>query len=55
MVDGQAVATPVELGHRNSEYAEVVGGLEAGDVVVMHPSDRVIDGAAIEDRSEREG
>lgn len=55
LVDGKAVATQVELGHRNTHAAEVIAGLEGGDVVVMHPSDRVLDGVSIEDRSASEG
>ena len=46
-VDGRAVLTAVGLGHRNSRYAEVLDGLAAGDVVVLHPSDRVTDGVAV--------
>jgi HlyD family secretion protein len=49
MVDGRAVLAPVGLGHRNSRYAEVLDGLGAGDVVVLHPSDRV-DGVTVEAR-----
>lgn len=55
VVDGMAVATPIKLGHRNSRYAEIVGGLESGDVVVMHPSDQVTDGGAVVDRALSEG
>ena len=50
VIDGKAVLTPVGLGHRNSRHAEVLDGLAAGDVVVLHPSDRVTDGVAIEAR-----
>jgi HlyD family secretion protein len=30
--------------------AEVLGGLSAGDTVVLHPSDRVADGVAVAER-----
>jgi HlyD family secretion protein len=50
VVDGVAVLTPVEIGHRNTRFAEVTGGLDAGDAVVLHPSDRVSDGVAVEAR-----
>ncbi|MCP4380101.1 MAG: HlyD family efflux transporter periplasmic adaptor subunit [Hyphomicrobiales bacterium] len=51
VADGIAVATTVEIGHRNSSHAEVVEGLAPGDVVVMHPSDRVTDGGQVVDRA----
>ncbi len=51
VVDGAAVLTPVTLGHRNTRFAEVVDGLAAGDVVVLHPSDRVVDGVSVEARA----
>jgi HlyD family secretion protein len=51
VVDGAAVLTPVTLGHRNSRFAEVVDGLATGDVVVLHPSDRVADGVSVEPRA----
>lgn len=44
---GRARATTVEIGQRNSRYAEVLGGLNAGAVVVLHPSDRITDGARV--------
>ncbi len=39
--------THVQLGKQNDEYAQVVGGLNAGDTVVMHPSDKLDDGVKI--------
>jgi HlyD family secretion protein len=51
--DGEAVLTPVEIGRRNALEAEVVAGLEAGDRVVVHPSDRVVDGVSLEARGLR--
>ncbi len=46
-VDGAAHATPVEIGHRNGQAAEVVSGLAAGDRVIVHPPDSVEDGTRI--------
>ncbi|TNE39910.1 MAG: HlyD family efflux transporter periplasmic adaptor subunit [Sphingomonadales bacterium] len=48
---GRARLAPIEIGHRNSEAVEVVGGLEDGDRVIVHPSDRVTAGVLVEDRS----
>jgi HlyD family secretion protein len=45
--EGTAALTPVAIGHRNSRFAEVTDGLAAGDIVVLHPSDRVSDGVAV--------
>lgn len=46
----RAHATPVELGARSAFDAEVLGGLAAGDQVVLHPTDRVADGVKVEQR-----
>lgn len=48
--DGRARAISVQLGHRNERSAEVFAGLVEGDEVVLHPSDRIIDGTAISQR-----
>lgn len=45
--DGLAKQRPIELGKRNARYAEVVNGVAAGDTVIVHPSDQVIDGKAV--------
>jgi HlyD family secretion protein len=47
---GRAHATTVQIGHRNAQVAEVLSGLSPGDYVVLHPSDRVKDGAAVSQR-----
>jgi HlyD family secretion protein len=47
IVDGTAQLTPVEIGQRNNQWAEVLGGLSAGDAVVLHPSDSVTDGVGV--------
>jgi HlyD family secretion protein len=43
--------TPVELGHRNDNDAEVLKGLEEGDRVILYPGDRIEDGVSIEVRA----
>lgn len=45
--DGAAKLQMVELGQRNSDAAEVKGGLAEGDTVILHPSDEVQDGGKI--------
>lgn len=47
---GRAELRRVGVGHRNTAYAEITRGLEAGEVVVLHPSDRVTDGVRIASR-----
>jgi HlyD family secretion protein len=41
---------PVEIGHRGEARVEIVSGLSSGDVVAVHPGDRVKDGARVESR-----
>lgn len=43
----RAVLTPVTAGRGNDSVSEVVQGLEVGDQVVIHPSDRVHDGIKV--------
>lgn len=49
-VDGRARLTPVSIDKRNGMVAQVLSGLSAGDRVIVHPSDRVMDGVRIRAR-----
>jgi HlyD family secretion protein len=48
-VDHVARLAPVQLGHANQLEAEILGGLEAGDRVVVHPGE-LKDGVRIVER-----
>ena len=48
---GAAVERAVEIGRKNGLAAEVLQGLAEGERVVVHPSDAIADGVAIEERS----
>jgi HlyD family secretion protein len=48
--DGTAVLKEITLGERNTLEAEVAGGLEVGDAVILHPSDSIEHGVGIERR-----
>lgn len=52
--EGRARLTPVEIGRRNAEAAEVLGGLAAGDSVVTYPGDRVEAGTLVTERGPAE-
>ncbi len=45
--NGLAEKRPVTLGQKNGLEAEITGGLQPGDSVVMYPSDRVVNGVRI--------
>ena len=45
--DGRARSAPIEIGQRNTAFAEVLKGLAEGAVVVLHPSDRIVDGVRV--------
>ena len=51
--NGRAHTTIVKIGRRNSQMAEVLSGVSAGDQVVLHPSDRVRNGVAVSERESR--
>ena len=44
----RAVLTPITLGHRNDDAAEVLEGLNEEDRVILYPGNRVQDGIAVE-------
>jgi len=48
--DGAAILQTVELGLRNADKASVTSGLDDGDVVILHPSDQIVDGTLIVSR-----
>lgn len=45
--NGRAELREVELGQRNGLVAEIAVGLDPADQVILHPSDRVLDGVRI--------
>jgi HlyD family secretion protein len=49
--EGVARERAVALGRRGARSAQVLEGLEAGEVIVTHPSDAVADGVAVVDRA----
>jgi HlyD family secretion protein len=53
MVGGRARLTPVKVGHSNGREVEVLSGIEVGDAVVLHASDKVADGVRIKLRESR--
>jgi HlyD family secretion protein len=48
VVSGKARLTPVQIGHRGDTEIEVLSGLDPGAVVVVHPGDRVKEGARVQ-------
>jgi HlyD family secretion protein len=50
VLDGRAHLHPIEIGRRNALEAEVVSGLNEGDKVIVHPSDKIADDVQIEVR-----
>ncbi len=50
MENGESVQQNIEIGHRSQTHAEIRGGLEEGQAVILHPSDRVSDGVSVQER-----
>ena len=51
--NGRAQLTTVKIGHSSGRETEILSGLVAGDEVVIHASDKVADGVAIQLRTRR--
>ncbi len=45
--DGRARLQIITLGERNESFAQVLSGVDAGDQVIIHPSDLVAEGTAV--------
>jgi HlyD family secretion protein len=52
--DGRARRVPVTVGHQNGQEAEIIGGLEAGASVILHPGDTIADGVRVTPRQAAE-
>ena len=39
--------TPVEVGHSDGRFSQILSGLVVGDKVLLHPPDTVVDGSAV--------
>jgi HlyD family secretion protein len=50
VADGRAQRRRLRVDHNNGILAEVLGGLEPGERVVLYPSDRVVEGVAVVQR-----
>lgn len=48
---GKAVLKAIEIGHNNGLQAEVLGGLEAGNQVVLFPGSGLSDGVGVKERN----
>lgn len=51
--EDKAFLQRVEIGQNDGVAAEVLSGLSEGDRVVLHPSEKVADGAAVTERGEK--
>jgi HlyD family secretion protein len=51
--DGKANKREIKLGRRTGLEAEIVEGLTAGERIVVHPSDKITEGVALETRQAR--
>lgn len=45
--EGRVALQPIRLGERNEDFAQVLDGLQAGDQVILHPSDQVTEGIRV--------
>ncbi|CAG0942665.1 Macrolide export protein MacA [Anaerolineae bacterium] len=50
VVQGKAVKRRVEVGQRNGLSAQLISGINAGEQVIVHPDDRVREGASVVSR-----
>lgn len=50
VADGRAQTTAIKIGNRNTRTAEVLSALAENQSVVVHPSDRIRDGVAVQQR-----
>ena len=47
VTDGVARLQPIDLGERNDTEAQILGGVSAGQTIVLHPPDTLTDGVRV--------
>ncbi|MES2658753.1 MAG: HlyD family efflux transporter periplasmic adaptor subunit [Verrucomicrobiota bacterium] len=50
--DDAAKLTPIEAGHTDGRFTEILSGISVGDELLLHPPDTVKDGTAVTKRAE---
>ncbi len=53
IVDGKAQRAAIQTGLENELYVEVTAGLQAGDQVILNPTDKIKDGVAVHPEGEK--
>ncbi|WP_404405302.1 efflux RND transporter periplasmic adaptor subunit [Pelagibacterium halotolerans] len=53
--DGEAHLTPVEVGRNNGSGAQILGGIEEGDTLILYPGPEIADGVSVEARTAEGG
>jgi HlyD family secretion protein len=48
ITDGKARRVAVQIGHSNGLVTEVLSGIAAGEIVIVHPDDRIEDGVRVD-------
>jgi HlyD family secretion protein len=48
--NGRAALRHVEVGQNNGVAAQILSGLDVGEAVILHPSDRIVSGSRVENR-----
>ncbi|WP_295797557.1 HlyD family efflux transporter periplasmic adaptor subunit [uncultured Microbulbifer sp.] len=51
VIGDRAVRTEIEIGHNNGQTAEILSGVKPGEVIVLHPSERIADGVKLTKRA----
>lgn len=49
--DGRARRRTVKVGQRGTQYAQLLGGVNEGEVVILYPDDRLSDGGRVQARN----
>ena len=47
---GRARLTPVQAGHSDGRFTEILSGVEVGDPLLLHPPDTVQNGVSVIER-----
>ena len=47
---GKARLRPITIGHQNNEETQILDGLSEGEIVILHPTNNLVEGKRVESR-----